>query len=157
MPMQLIDSIGDMIVQHYGPQTWVIPSAMQIWTWIFSYATTWLYAMVHPKYFDNQPNDSTYVPKSKRWTTLRTMTRKIRDIATNVAARVGETITQWTKYDPKLAKLCRMCKVLKKTGQQPKWSVAKTAMLAMAVIAMGSMAKGNGKHRQHKLMFDKNV
>ena len=85
------------------------------------------------------------------------MTRKIRNIVTNVAARVGETITQWTKYDPKLAKLCRMCKVLKKTGQQPKWSVAKTAMLAMAVIAMGSMAKGNGKHRQHKLMFDKNV
>ena len=72
--------------------------------------------MIHPNYFNNQPNDSTYVLKSKRWTTLRTITRTIQDIATNVAARVGETITQWTKYDLKLAKLHRMHKVLKKTG-----------------------------------------
>ena len=154
-PHETIEQIANITINQTFGCMWFPTTPMAFWTMAFSYLTTWLYTMCYPQYFD-ESDDSPYVPKSKRWKTLRATTRLVTWFATNVAARVGETINQWTKYKPGNRKLRRMRKYLgnKINTHSHKWSTRKTALIAMTVIAMRSMTDRQGPSGQHQMRFD---
>ena len=149
-PQQTVDAIAQLTINQFVSYLWTPPT---MWTWIISYATTWLYVMTYPQYFE-ESNDSMYMPKSKRWNALRSMTRFIVATATNIAARGEKIVEAWTKYKPGNRKLRRIRQYLARKEQRPKGSSRKIATLAMTVIAMRSMTKQVDPNRQREIRID---